>query len=415
MSEQLRGLGRKVTDRLNSENAAVRRRWQAIIGVTFMFVFVVASVAVNQTVLALNQAAGNYGYVSGTYGYNVSATSSDALPSAPTSLGSTPTVSGATVTWTAPTTTTDSTSLDNLSSYRIHYSTSSLSSCSGGTSTTSSSASATLSSLSSNTAYYVAVCAIDGNSNESSALTGTFTTVAASSSGGGGAGAGGVFSATPATPATAATPGVTPAAPATPATPSAVAADGATLVAHLVTQGLQASRNIAAETTNATKVAASASEFKVTLAGDVKTVAANFVTYGTNATTVKLGSGERLAVIRDVLQTLGSTVQSDAGKLLKVVEEISSGNKPSVRNIVKEREQVAAAKPIIVKFLNGREPNFKNTKEDLAWNTLLYRVRFERDLVKERAGIVKFKADFKRIPKTPLDWAAVRAWAYALK
>jgi hypothetical protein len=424
MNDKLRRFGQKVSEGLNGEGQS-RRRWQTGVALLSIALFVVASVAVNRVVLALNQAAGNYGYYSGSYGYQGSATTSDFPPSAPTGLSSgTPGTSSATISWTAPTTTTGSTAIStgggSISSYKFHYSTSSLSSCSGGTSSTETGTSKSLSNLATATTYYVAICATDNNSNDSSALTGSFATAAAAgatSGGGGGGGAGSVFTAPPAaTPAaTPAAPAVPGAAPAVPAAPPATASDAATLVAHLVTQGIAVARNTAAEATSTTRVASSATEFKVTIIAIVKTTAANFVTYGTSSVTVALGSGERLAVIRDLFETLGNTVAGDASKLLKAAEEISNGQKPSVRNIAKERAQVQAALPAFRKLTGKSAPDFKNAKDDLAWNTILYRVRFKRDLAKERTGIAKFRALYKKAPKTPFEWAQVRAYGYALR
>ncbi|MDO8599264.1 MAG: hypothetical protein Q7S02_04095, partial [bacterium] len=171
----------------------------------------------------------------------------------------------------------------------------------------------------------------------------------------------------------------------------------------------------AAEATATTNVTRSGAEFRVTLTAAVKMIAANFVSYGTSSVTVALGSGERLAVIRDLLDTLGSVVQGDASKLLLVAEQISNGQKPTVRNLAKERGQVNDLLPAFKALTGKKAPDFKNAKDDLAWNTMLYRVRFKRDLAKERVGITKFKATFKKTPKTPRDWAVVRAWAYALR
>lgn len=424
MSDKLRRFGQKVSEGLNGDGGQSRRRWQTGVALLSMALFVVASVAVNRVVLALNQAAGNYGYRSGSYGYQASATTSDFVPSAPTSLSASSIgTSSATLSWTAPTTTTGSTAIStgggSIASYKFHYNTSSLSACSGGTSSTPTSATTTLSSLAAATTYYVAVCATDNNSNDSAALTGSFTTASSGGGGGGGSGSGtSIFTAPPATPV-AATPVITPAvqgaAPAVPAVPSSVASDAATLVAHLVTQGIATVRNTVAEATNVTKVTSSATEFRVTLVAIVKTTAANFVTYGTSSVTVALGSGERLAVVRDLFETLGATIQADAAKLLKAAEEISSGQKPSVRNLAKERAQVQAALPAFRKLTGKSAPNFKNAKDDLAWNTILYRVRFPRNLAKERAGISKFRSIYKKAPKTPFEWAQVRAYAYALR
>ena len=114
-----------------------------------------------------------------------------------------------------------------------------------------------------------------------------------------------------------------------------------------------------------------------------------------------------MALVRDQLQTLGRIS-------VAALEQLASGQKPTVRDLAKEQAQVGRVQRYY-KLLMGRNPNFQELKEDLAWNTMIYRVRFARNLAKERVGIVKFKATFGRIPTSPLDWATVRAWGYALK
>lgn len=315
MSEQLREFGRKVTDRLNSENVHLRRRWQAIVGATFMVVFVIASVAVNQTVLALNQGAGYYGYVSGTYGYDATA-SSDALPSAPTSLSTSNITSDkGTLAWTAPTTTINSTSLNNLSSYKIHYSTSSLSACSGGSSTTTTAASATLASLSANTKYYVAVCATDSNSNDSSALTGDFTTAQASTGGGGGGGST-IFGGTTAATTTTTTGGTTTAAPTGVASIDAVSAP-TTAAATASAIGVAApTASALTQATNLVMQVVPADVFS-SLSSSTKAALEAFVAVGplgvtADSSVVKIGAGERASLIEAFQHSQGGAVPTTA-------------------------------------------------------------------------------------------------------
>ncbi len=149
--------------------------------------------------------------------------------------------------------------------------------------------------------------------------------------------------------------------------------------------------------------------FKVGLTSDQQTTIANFVTYGASAATVKLGAGERRALVRDYLETTGyANVNWDD------VQRMAMGQKPVHRNLAKEQAQVGNVLKnwmLVVKHA----PNFKDPAEDLAWNTLMYRIRFPRDLVIEQQGILKFKKIFKRNPSTPLDWSIVRATGYALK
>jgi len=46
---------------------------------------------------------------------------------------------------------------------------------------------------------------------------------------------------------------------------------------------------------------------------------------------------------------------------------------------------------------------------------MMYRIRFTRDLNKERAGIGDFQGLYNRLPKSPFDWSMVRALGYALR
>ncbi len=163
-------------------------QWRIILGIVVVALFILSSLAVNKTVQALTQAAGYYGYYSGTYGYNTATASSDYLPSPPTSftLGAA-SANQLSFSWTAATTTTGSTSLDNEDGYTIAYGTSALNGdCSSGTLTgvSAGTTSATLTSLNAGTTYNIEVCTEDDNGNASTALSSSMTT--SSSSGGGG-------------------------------------------------------------------------------------------------------------------------------------------------------------------------------------------------------------------------------------
>ena len=204
--------------------------------------------------------------------------------------------------------------------------------------------------------------------------------------------------------------GVTPPAPTTvvanapvgdqPIITVAVVADAAKLAAQL-----GVARNVTLEGTSGTKVAASAKEFKVTLTAEQSAVLTNFVTYGVDSVTQKLGSGERLAVARDILETVGRVS-------LTAMTQIANGQKPRDRNLRKEQQKVPLALKMFQKITGKSKPNFKDAKQDLVWNTLMYRIRFPRDLKLEGAAAARFKAKNARAPKTPLDWAAVRGDAY---
>ncbi len=137
-----------------------------------------------------------------------------------------------------------------------------------------------------------------------------------------------------------------------------------------------------------------------------KAAAVNFMTYGVSDATISLGYGERLALVRDQLQTLGRID-------IPALEQLANGQKPTARNLAKEQAE-RPRRLYAFQQIAGHDPNFKNTKDDLAWNAIMYRIRFPRDLAKETTGLAKFQAVFHRVPSGPLGWAVVRAWGYVL-
>ena len=384
-----------------------------MIGVSIFTLFVLSSIVVNESVQALNQAAGNYGYYGGTYGFNDSTASSDQVPNTPGSQAVGVGSGQAVVSWTAVTTTrTAGTDYDNHSSYRVVYGTTSAdvllayasnngdailpSGTSAWTSTNDTGLATrgssgntirtTITGLTNGTTYYFAAYACDTNANCSDAPSVAVSGAPAagtSSSGGGGGGSGGGTT----------TPGAT-------TYPSGTATTDTG-----VSEGTGATTSSPAAI--ATSVQSSALEFGVTLSTTQVNTASSFISSGTTMATVKLGSGERLALVRDQLETLGRV---DVAAL----EQLAVGQKPTARNLAKEQVQVGKVLTAFVK-LTGHRPNFKIAKEDLAWNTMMYRIRFARDLNKERAGITMFRSVYGRTPTSPLDWAAVRAWGYSLK
>jgi hypothetical protein len=138
---------------------------------------------------------------------------------------------------------------------------------------------------------------------------------------------------------------------------------------------------------------------------------ASFVETGTTPVTQRLGEGERRALVRDWLDTVGVIPSGGVEAVVADLERIASGQIPRGRNLVRERAQLTRVRQTF-RTLYGRDPNFQNPQENLAWNTLMYRVRFTRDLQAERIGIQEFRATFRRAPQDPFQWAAVRVMGY---
>lgn len=166
-------------------------------------------------------------------------------------------------------------------------------------------------------------------------------------------------------------------------------------------------RDTALEASSLARVRASFQEFHVASSTEVEEVAINFVVYGISASTKALGSGERLALVRDQLETLGRIN-------LGALQDLTDGKIPQERNLPNEQRRVNQVLSVFRQLTGASVPDFKKASHNLTWNTLMYRLRFPREVPRERVGITKYQTILKRIPKTPFDWAAVRALGYVL-
>lgn len=134
----------------------------------------------------------------------------------------------------------------------------------------------------------------------------------------------------------------------------------------------------------------------------------SFVEQGTNPASRALGTGERQAILRDLQEVLArSANQIPVGDL----ERVANGQIPLTRNLAYERSMVPRALATF-RTIYGHAPNFRNTEENLAWNTLMYRIRFTRNLTAEREGIAQFRRTFRTTPQSPFQWSVVRVLGY---
>ncbi len=131
-----------------------------------------------------------------------------------------------------------------------------------------------------------------------------------------------------------------------------------------------------------------------------------FLRSGTTAASKMLGLGERLALLKDARETMG---RKDIP--IEDLERMAEGKIPKTRNLTIERALAPRALTTF-KTLFNHAPNFKIASENLAWNVLMYRIRFPRNLPQEAQGIQKFKQVFKRIPSDPFQWSVVRVMGY---
>jgi hypothetical protein len=151
-------------------------------------------------------------------------------------------------------------------------------------------------------------------------------------------------------------------------------------------------------------IVADARAFGVSLSSSVQSDLSSFIEFGTTPLTVRLGEGERRAMVRDLLDTLRGASIGD-------LERLASGQIPLARNLAQERAQLPRVRTTFRRIF-GHDPVFSNPQENLAWNTMMYRIRFPRNLTQEQAGILAFRRLFGRTPSDPFQWATVRVMGY---
>lgn len=149
-------------------------------------------------------------------------------------------------------------------------------------------------------------------------------------------------------------------------------------------------------------------EFKTQLPPATQDLLTEFMAFGEGPKTEGWGEGERRALVRDALDTLGDKIN------LADMERIAEGELPLTRNLTRERAQLARVRQTF-RTIYKRDPNFKHQQENMVWNAMMYRLRFERDLAIERQGVGEFKGLFRRTPTDPFQWAVVRALGYVLR
>lgn len=154
------------------------------------------------------------------------------------------------------------------------------------------------------------------------------------------------------------------------------------------------------------QVMTDAKEFGLTLSETEAHAIRDFVVYGISLSTIKVGQGERRAIARDYMDTVhrSSFVWTD-------IERMTNGLIPIVRSLERERRQAIVALPVFHRIF-GHDPDFQNSTENLAWNTLMYRIRFHRDLGSEKRGINAYQAIYGHAPKTSFSWSVVRVLGY---
>ena len=128
-----------------------------------------------------------------------------------------------------------------------------------------------------------------------------------------------------------------------------------------------------------------------------------FILRGTTRPTVNIGERERGAVVRDILD-----LTKTATFPLSDLERLVVGEKPSTRNLRREQQLLPDVKRIF-KAITKRSVDVRRSADLPVYESLMYRLRIPRDLAAERVALKRFQKLFGHSPRTPLDWAALRA------
>jgi len=135
----------------------------------------------------------------------------------------------------------------------------------------------------------------------------------------------------------------------------------------------------------------------------------NFVTYGTDKNTQKLGEGQRAAVLHSYKRAFKALPQDE--KDIEDVIKIANGRWPGKRNLTAEK----TAKDQFVKVYK-RVPNMNDARDNAAVTIITYGLQpkaSDRNLASEKAAIKSYRAIYQADPKDGEDWDIVRAITYS--
>ena len=134
-----------------------------------------------------------------------------------------------------------------------------------------------------------------------------------------------------------------------------------------------------------------------------------FITYGVDANTVKLGAGERAAVINSYKAAFDKLPETEA-ELADAIK-IANGRWPSMTNDAAEKKAKEQFQKIYKKIAD-----MNNANDNAAIKVMAYGLRQKaenRNLNSEKAGIKIFKDIFGSVPKTTEDWNTMQAITYS--
>src|SRR3989339_529950 len=134
-----------------------------------------------------------------------------------------------------------------------------------------------------------------------------------------------------------------------------------------------------------------------------------FITYGVDDNTKKLGEGERAAVMYSFKEAFGK-LPEDETELADAIK-IANGRWPSRFSEEAENKAKEQFKKIYLRF-----PDMNNSNDAAAVKVMAYGLRQKaenRNLNSERQGIKIFKDIFGKLPRTTDEWNTMQAITYS--
>lgn len=145
------------------------------------------------------------------------------------------------------------------------------------------------------------------------------------------------------------------------------------------------------------------------IAEQAKDAINNFITYGVDANTQKIGEKDRAAVVADYKEAF-KKLPDDEKELADLIR-IADGIAPVEKNVKAEQ----AAKEQFLKIYK-RVPDMNDANDAKAVRVMAYGVRQQanqKNPKAEQSAVVKFKSIHKHTPVSSDDWSEVRAIAYS--
>ncbi len=176
-----------------------------------------------------------------------------------------------------------------------------------------------------------------------------------------------------------------------------------------ILSGLNQVRNTVEEQKTENKYLEKLASDEKGLTEQVRSAITNFITYGVDSNTQKLGAGERAAVMSSYKEAFGKLPETET-ELADAIK-IANGRFPSTTSAEAEKY---ATEQFVKIYL--RQPDLNNSRDNAAIKIMAYGLRQKaenRNLNSESVGIKTFRNIFGRVPQSTQDWNIMQAITYS--